>query len=125
MREYVVLASRVEQPYIEQERSRPAAENRMPPLGSAAHRGLSLIGVFQLTLPCYRPRSILGASAVLLSLLPLAPRPRRFVATETSLKSTQRGASWQYEARMARGAQTASSRAMRWCGLATLAATYS
>ena len=47
----------MEQPHIEQERARAAAENRMPVLGPAAFRSLPLTGAFQSTFPSYRQRS--------------------------------------------------------------------
>ena len=53
-RDAVALSPPVEQPHIEQERARAAAENRMPALGPAAFRNLPLTGAFQSTFPSYR-----------------------------------------------------------------------
>ena len=59
-RDAVALGPPVEQPHIEQERARAAAENRMPVLGPAAFRSLPLTGAFQSTFPSYRQRSSCG-----------------------------------------------------------------
>ena len=59
-RDAVALGPPVEQPHIEQERARAAAENKMPTLGPAAFGSLPLTGAFQSTFPSYRQRSSFG-----------------------------------------------------------------
>ena len=59
-RDAVALDPPVEQPHIEQERARAAAENRKPAMGPAAFRSPPLTGAFQSTFPSYRQRSSFG-----------------------------------------------------------------
>jgi hypothetical protein len=59
-REHVELAPPVEQPHFERERDLAAAESRLPRLGSAAYREVSLTGAFQSIFPAYRQRLHFG-----------------------------------------------------------------
>ena len=59
-RDFVAFASPLEQPHTQRERSRVAAESRLPLTGSAAYRGVHLTGAFQATLPAYRHTSSFG-----------------------------------------------------------------
>lgn len=60
LREHVDLAPPLEQPHIERERCRAAAESRLALTGGAAYRGVPLTGAFQATFPAYRQRSSFG-----------------------------------------------------------------
>ena len=60
LRERVELAPPVEQPHVERERCRAAAESRLPLIGTAAYRNLPLTGAFQSTFPRYRQMPSFG-----------------------------------------------------------------
>jgi hypothetical protein len=60
LRECVPIAPPVVQPYIERERNRAAAENRLPLVGGDAYRELPLTGAFQSTFPWCRQRFSFG-----------------------------------------------------------------
>ncbi len=85
MREEVALGPPVERSYLAHERTLPAAQSRMPAVGTAAYRGVPLTGAFQSTLFGYRQR----ASFFLLSGTPQAALPAQQLDTELSRSSAE------------------------------------
>ena len=71
MRESVLVADPVMQPYVEREKNLAAAQCREPTIGSA----VSITGAFQSTFPPYRQRSSFGS----LETLPPGVPPTHFV----------------------------------------------
>ena len=60
VREHVPQAPPIVQPYLEKERNRAAAENRLPRTGAAAYREVPITGAFQAIFPWFRQRFSFG-----------------------------------------------------------------